>query len=387
MNTALHLGLRLSLSPAANRSSHLLLTLLALWFPPLVRADFGVNLQAPASDLAHEIFDLHSTILWICAAIMIVVFVPMFIALVKHRKAAGHQPAKFHDNLKLEIVWTVIPVLILVGMAWPATKLIVAMKDTDQPDLTIKVTGHQWKWEYEYLGDDIRFISNTSTPKAQIDGTEPRGENYLLEVDNPLVVPAGKKIRLVLTSSDVIHTWWVAAFGVKQDAIPGFIRDTWFKVDQPGTYRGQCAELCGVGHGFMPVVVNVVAPVQFAAWKDEQKTRVAAAAANASKTYELAELKAMGEKVYGTYCIACHQESGMGIPGTFPALNGSPIATGDKAAHIDTVLNGKEKTAMAAFGPLLSDLDIAAVITFERNHWDNKTGDVVQPADIAARRK
>jgi cytochrome c oxidase subunit 2 len=358
-----------------------------LWFPPRAFAEFRLNLPPPASDLAQDIFDLHSTILWICAAIMIVVFVPMFIALVKHRKAAGHPPAKFHDNLKLEIVWTIIPVLILVGMAWPATKLIVAMKDTDQPDLTIKVTGHQWKWEYEYLGDDIRFISNTSTPKAQIDGTEPRGENYLLEVDNPLVVPAGKKIRLVLTSSDVIHTWWVAAFGVKQDAIPGFIRDTWFKVDQPGTYRGQCAELCGVGHGFMPVVVNVVAPEEFAAWKDEQKTQLAAAAANASKTYELAELKAMGEKVYATYCTACHQDNGMGLPGAFPALNKSPIAVGDKAAHIDMVLNGKEKTAMAAFGALLSDVDIAAVVTFERNHWDNKTGDVVQPADIAARRK
>ena len=387
MNTALRLGLRFSLSHAANRSLHLLLTLLALWFPQRSFAEFNVNLPPPASDLAQDIFDLHSTILWICAAIMVVVFVPMFIALVRHRKAAGHQPAKFHDNLRLEILWTIVPVLILIGMAWPATKLIVAMKDTDQPDLTIKVTGHQWKWEYEYLGDDIRFISNTSTPKAQIDGTEPRGENYLLEVDNPLVVPAGKKIRLVLTSSDVIHTWWVAAFGVKQDAIPGFIRDTWFKVDQPGTYRGQCAELCGVGHGFMPVVVNVVAPEEFAAWKDGQKTQLAAAAANASKTYELAELSAMGEKVYGTYCTACHQENGMGLPGAFPALNGSPMVTSDKAAHIDMVLNGKEKTAMAAFGALLSDVDIAAVVTFERNHWDNKTGDVVQPADIAARRK
>ena len=387
MNTALRLGLRFSLSHAANRSLHLLLTLLALWFPQRSFAEFNVNLPPPASDLAQDIFDLHSTILWICAAIMVVVFVPMFIALVRHRKAAGHQPAKFHDNLRLEILWTIVPVLILIGMAWPATKLIVAMKDTDQPDLTIKVTGHQWKWEYEYLGDDIRFISNTSTPKAQIDGTEPRGENYLLEVDNPLVVPAGKKIRLVLTSSDVIHTWWVAAFGVKQDAIPGFIRDTWFKVDQPGTYRGQCAELCGVGHGFMPVVVNVVAPEEFAAWKDGQKTQLAAAAANASKTYELAELKAMGEKVYATYCTACHQENGMGLPGAFPALNKSPIAVGDKAAHIDIVMNGKDKTAMAAFGALLSDVDIAAVVTFERNHWDNKTGDVVQPADIAARRK
>lgn len=387
LKTAIRLGLRFSLSHAANRSFHAALTLLALWFPPAVRAEFRVNLPPPASALAQEIFDLHSTILWICAAIMVVVFVPMFIALVRHRKAAGHPPATFHENLRLEIVWTVIPVLILIAMAWPATKLIVAMKDTGKPDLTIKVTGHQWKWEYEYLGDGIRFISNTSTPKAQIEGAEPRGDNYLLEVDNPLVVPAGQKIRLVLTSSDVIHTWWVAAFGVKQDAIPGFIRDTWFKVDQPGTYRGQCAELCGIGHGFMPVVVNVVAPAAFAAWKDDQKARSAAAAANATKTYSLDELKAMGEKVYSTTCVACHQETGMGIPGAFPALNGSPVATGDKTKHIDTVLNGREKTAMAAYGPLLSDLDIAAVITFERNHWGNKTGEAIQPADIAARRK
>ena len=387
MNTAIRLGLRFSLSQAANRSFHPLLTLLALWFPPRAFAEFNFNLPPPASGLAEEIFALHSTILWICAGIMVVVFVPMVIALVRHRKAAGHAPAKFHDNTRLEIVWTVIPVLILIAMAWPATRLVIAMKDTGKPDLTIKVTGHQWKWEYEYLGDDIRFISNTSTPREQIDGKAPPGENYLLEVDHPLVVPAGQKIRLILTSSDVIHTWWVGALGVKQDAIPGFIRDTWFKVDKPGTYRGQCAELCGVGHGFMPVVVNAVAPKEFAAWKDEQKTRMASAAAAAQKTYDLAELKTMGEKVYSTYCVACHQESGMGIPGAFPALNGSPIAIGDKAAHIDRVLYGKEKTAMAAFGPMLSDLDIAAVITFERNHWDNKTGDAVQPADIAARRK
>lgn len=387
MNTAIRLGLRFSLSPAANRSFHPLLTLLALWFPPRAFAEFNINLPPPASGLAQEVFALHSTILWICAGIMVVVFVPMLIALVRHRKAAGHAPAKFHDNTRLEIVWTVIPVIILIAMAWPATRLVIAMKDTGKPDLTIKVTGHQWKWEYEYLGDDIRFISNTSTPREQIDGKAPPGEHYLLEVDHPLVVPAGQKIRLILTSSDVIHTWWVGALGVKQDAIPGFIRDTWFKVDKPGTYRGQCAELCGVGHGFMPVVVDAVAPEAFAAWKDEQKARMASAAAAAQKAYDLAELKTMGEKVYSTYCVACHQESGMGIPGAFPALNGSPIATGDKAAHIDRVLYGKEKTAMAAFGPMLSDLDIAAVVTFERNHWDNKTGDAVRPADIAARRK
>ena len=364
-----------------------LLCMTTALFPALAHAEFGLNLHAPASELAQSIFDLHTLILWICVAIFIVVFVPMVIALIRHRKSTGHQSAKFHDNLAVEILWTVIPVLILLGMAWPATSLVVNMKDTSKEDLTIKVTGHQWKWEYEYLGDDIRFMSNSSTPKAQIDGDEAKGENYLLEVDRPLVVPAGKKVRLVLTSSDVIHAWWIPAFGVKQDAVPGFIRDAWFKVDQPGTYRGQCAELCGVGHGFMPVVVEVVPPEQFAAWKDEQKTQVAAAAANANKTYELAELMAMGEKVYAANCAACHQPTGMGIPGAFPALNGSPMVTNDKAAHIDIVVNGKPGTAMAAFGKQLSDLDIAAVVTFERNAWDNKTGDVVQPADIAAHHK
>ncbi|WP_301103026.1 cytochrome c oxidase subunit II [Propionivibrio sp.] len=365
-------------------------SLCAIFFgliPALAWADFAVNLPQPASGLAQDIFDLHSLILWICLAILIVVFVPMLIALIRHRKSVGHQAAKFHDNLGVEIAWTIVPVLILIGMAWPATRLVASMKDTSKSDLTIKVTGHQWKWEYEYLGEDIRFMSNSSTPKVQIDGEQSKGEHYLLEVDRPLVVPAGQKVRLVLTASDVIHAWWVPAFGVKQDAIPGFIRDAWFKVDQVGTYRGQCAELCGVGHGFMPVVVDVVSPEQFATWKQEQKTLVAAAAANVGKTYEMAELKALGEKVYAANCVACHQPTGMGVPGAFPALNGSAIVSGEKAGHIDIVLNGKAATAMAAFGKQLSDLDLAAVITYERNSWNNTTGDLVQPADIAARRR
>ena len=360
--------------------------LLAGWLSAPAHAEFNVNLHTPASGLAQEIYDLHTLILWICVAIFVVVFIPMGIALVRHRKSLGHQAAGFHDNLKVEIAWTIVPILILVGIAWPATKLVASMKDTSKSDLTIKVTGHQWKWEYEYLGDDIRFISNSSTPKEQIDGAQAKGENYLLEVDHPLVVPAGKKVRLVMTSSDVIHSWWVPAFGVKQDVVPGFIREAWFQVDQPGTYRGQCAELCGVGHGFMPIVVDVVAPEKFAAWKQEQKTQIAAAAAQVDKKFELAELKAMGEKVYTTNCVACHQPTGMGIPGAFPALNGSPVATGDVKVHIDTVLNGRPKTAMAAFGAILSDTDIAAVITYERNSWNNKTGDAVQPADVVARR-
>ena len=364
-----------------------LFSVFAALIPASVQAELAINLPPPGSGLAREIYDLHTLILWICAAIFIAVFVPMFVALVRHRKSLGHQPAGFHDNQKVEIAWTVIPTLILLGMAWPATRMVIAMKDTEKEDLTIKITGHQWKWEYEYLGDGIRFMSNSSTPKKQIDGTQPKGEHYLLEVDRPLVVPAGKKIRLVTTASDVIHSWAIPALGVKQDAIPGFIRDAWFKADNPGTYRGQCTELCGVGHGFMPVVVSVVTPEEFAAWRQEQKDQLAAIAASAGKTYDMAQLKAIGEKVYTTNCMACHQASGMGIPNVFPALAGSKIATGDKAGHIDIVLNGKPNTTMAAFGKQLSDLDLAAVITYERNNWSNKTGDMVQPADVAARRK
>ena len=350
-------------------------------------AEFALNLAPPASLLARQIFDLHATILWICLAIMVVVFVPMAIALLRHRRSLGHPAAKFHDNARLEIAWTVVPVLILVAMAWPATRLIAAMKDTSKPEVTIKVTGHQWKWEYEYLGEDIRYMSNSSTPKAQIEGGEQRGEHYLLEVDRPLVVPVGRKIRLVLTASDVIHSWWVPALGVKQDAVPGFIRDAWFSAEAAGTYRGQCAELCGVGHGFMPVVVDVVSDEQYAAWKQQQKALAADAAANANKTYTLDELKAIGEKVYAVNCAACHQPTGMGIPGAFPALNGSPIVGGDKAGHIDLVLKGKPGTAMPAFAQQLPDLDLAAVITYERNSWNNHSGDLVQPTEIAARRQ
>ncbi len=352
-----------------------------------VRAELAINLPPPASTVAREIHDLHSLILWIILGIFIVVFVPMGIALIRHRKSAGHQPAKFHDNRAVEIAWTVVPTLILIGMAWPATRLVVAMKDATREDLTIKVTGHQWKWEYEYFGEGVRFMSNTSTPREQIDGTQPKGEHYLLEVDRPLVVPAGKKIRLVTTASDVIHSWAVPALGIKQDAIPGFIRETWFRAETPGTYRGQCTEMCGVGHGFMPVVVNVVTDEQFASWMQEQKELVAAAAAKAAQTYALDDLKVMGEKVYAANCLVCHQANGQGIPNVFPALAGSRIATGDKAAHIDIVLNGKANTAMAAFGKQLSDLDLAAVITYERNTWGNRTGDAVQPADVGARRK
>jgi cytochrome c oxidase subunit 2 len=349
-------------------------------------ADFAINLQTPATPIAREIYALHSVILWVCAAIFVVVFVPMFFAIVLHRRAAGHPAASFHDNPRLEILWTVVPVLILIGMAWPATQTVLAMKDTRAADLTIKVTGHQWRWEYEYLGDGIRFVSALATPRAQIDNLAPKDDTYLLAVDRPLVVPTGKKIRLVITSSDVIHAWWVPALGVKQDAIPGFIRDSWFLIEAAGTYRGQCAELCGVGHGFMPTVVEALPPERFAAWQQLQRQEQLSLTAASARTYPPAELKALGGKVYAANCAACHQPSGAGVPGAFPALNGSPLVNGAKDAHIHRVFTGKAGTAMAAFGQQLSDLDIAAVITFERNSWDNHVGDSVQPAEIAALR-
>ena len=374
---------RAGLSFRAIRAVFIVLTGL---LPFHAHAEYALNLPPPASDLAQDIFDLHTLILWICTAIFVVVFVPMFVALIRHRKSAGHQAAKFHDNLAVEIIWTIVPIVILFGMAWPATSLVISMKDTTKEDLTIKVTGHQWKWEYEYLGDDIRFVSNSSTSTEQIAGRQAKGENYLLEVDRPMVVPAGKKIRLVMTSSDVIHAWWVPAFGVKQDAVPGFIREAWFKVDQPGTYRGQCAELCGKNHGFMPIVVEVKSEADYQVWLAGRKVKLAAAAADVGKTFTPEELKSRGEKIYAANCAACHQPDGKGVPGAFPALACSKVVTGDPATHIGTVLNGRSGTAMAAFKDQLNDADLAAVITWERTSWGNR-GTPVQPADVKAQRK
>ena len=348
------------------------------------------NLQHPATKVAADIYDLHTLMMWICFIVFVLVFSVMFYSVFKHRKSVGHKAEQFHENTTVEIVWTIIPAIILLGMAWPATKTLLAMKDTSTPDITIKATGYQWKWGYDYLkgeGEGISFLSNLSTPYDQIYSNEKKGDNYLLEVDNPLVVPVGKKVRILTTANDVIHAWWVPAFGVKQDAIPGFVRDTWFKAEAEGTYRGQCAELCGKEHGFMPIVVNVLSAEKYAAWVGDQKKKMAAAADDPNKTWELADLKARGEKVYAANCVACHQATGQGVKGAFPALDGSKIVTGPKAEQIALVLNGKPNTAMAAFGKQLSDTDIAAVITFTRNNWGNKTGEVIQPSDVKAARK
>ncbi len=350
-------------------------------------ADYAYNLQAPASEVADNVFQLHNLIMLVCLGIFVVVFGTMFYALIKHRKSVGHKAANFHENTTVEVIWTVIPFAILVGMAYPAAKVVIDMKDTSNPDMTIKITGYQWKWGYDYLNDGVRFYSNLATPREQIDGSAAKGEHYLLEVDEPMVVPVGKRIRLLITANDVIHSWWVPAFSVKQDGIPGFIRDSWFKADRIGTYRGQCAELCGKEHGFMPIVVNVVSEEDYRAWVAKKKGAAQAAAADDAKAFTVAELVERGEKVYEANCAACHQSNGMGLPGAFPAINGSKVATGPIADHIQVVLHGRPGTAMAAFGDRLSDAEIAAVITYQRNAWNNKMGDLAQPAQIAAARK
>lgn len=353
-------------------------------------AAWEFNFQAPATKTAQTVIDLHNLMMSVIVIIFVAVFAVMFYSVIKHRKSKGHQAAQFHDNTLVEIAWTVVPLLILVAMAWPATKALLNMRDTSQADITIKATGYQWKWGYDYLkgeGEGIRFMSLLATSPDQIRGTAAKGGNYLLEVDRHVVVPVGKKIRLLTTASDVIHSWWVPALAVKQDAIPGFVRDTWFKAEKEGIYRGQCAELCGKDHAFMPIVVEVVSAEKYAQWVGEQKTQMAAAADESGKTFSMEELMSRGEKVYAANCVACHQANGKGLPPTFPGLDGAKLVKGPKAAHIDIVLNGKPNTAMAAYGGQLGDGDIAAVVTYERNAWGNKTGDVVQPAEIKAARK
>ena len=350
------------------------------------------NLQPPETVIAREIYTLHTIILLVCVVIFVGVFGTMFYSLWKHRKSVGHKAEQFHENTTVEIAWTVVPFLILVCMAWPATKTVLAMKDTSNPDMTVKATGYQWKWRYDYLNEDIGFYSNLATPRDQIENRAPKDEHYLLEVDNPLVVPVGKKVRILVTANDVIHSWSVPAFGVKQDAIPGFIRDSWFKVDEPGTYRGQCSELCGKDHGFMPIVVEALPEDKYKEWVAQQVAKKSQAAASASvdlnKTYSMQELMAEGEKVYSKTCIACHQANGQGLPPAFPALAGGKIATGPIAGHIDIVTNGSKKNpVMIAWKTQLSDLQIAGVITYERNSFGNKLGDMVQPKEIAAAHK
>jgi cytochrome c oxidase subunit II len=352
-----------------------------------------INLQPPVTQIAEQIYSLHNLMMVICMVIFVAVFGVMFYAILKHRKSLGHKAASFHESTAVEIAWTVVPFVIIIGMALPATRTVVAMKDTTNADITIKATGMQWKWGYDYLkgeGDGIAFLSNLATPRSQIGApgkppTQPRGVNYLLEVDNPVVVPVNKKIRIITTANDVIHSWTIPAFGVKQDAIPGFVRDTWFTADKIGTYRGQCVELCGKDHAFMPIVVNVVSASDYTAWVNRKKQEMAAKADDPNKTWTIDELKQRGAQVYTANCVPCHQASGKGVPGAFPPLDGSAVVRGPKAAQIKLELNGKN--AMPSWKQL-SDTEIAAVITYTRNNWSNKAQEnIVQPAEVLAARK
>ncbi|MBU0543066.1 MAG: cytochrome c oxidase subunit II [Gammaproteobacteria bacterium] len=352
------------------------------------------NLAEPVTEIARQIYDLHTLMLVICLVIFVAVFGVMFYSIYAHRKSKGAKPASFHESVKVEIAWTIVPFLIVIGMALPATKTVVAMKDTSNADLTIKATGYQWKWGYEYLageGEGIAFLSTLTTPRDQIDDHQgqavARGENYLMEVDNHVVVPVNKKVRVVTTANDVIHAWMIPAFGVKQDAIPGFVRDTWFKAEKEGIYRGQCAELCGKDHAYMPIVVEVMSEENYSKWVQAKLEEMKAKQDDPTKEWTKEDLVARGEQAYNANCAACHQATGAGIPGAFPALAGSQVVMGPQAAQIDILLNGKG-AGMPAWKQL-SDVEIASVITYTRNAWANAgtgTDPVVQPSAVTAAR-
>jgi cytochrome c oxidase subunit II len=385
------------------RSCQRITLMLAMLLAPVAAfAAYDVNIPPPATPISAQIYGLHMYILYFCAVIFVIVFALMFYSIFKFRKSKGAKAdVNFHESTLIEIIWTIIPFFILLFMAVPATKTVLDMKDTTNPDMTVKVTAYQWGWRYDYAADDIGYYSNLSTPWSQIgqpgeEATEAKGKDYLLEVDNPFVVPVGKRVRLLITSNDVIHGWYVPQLGVNQYGIPGFIKDAWFKADKVGTFKGQCSQICGKLHGYMPITVVVKSEADYAKWLEESKAKwsnkvmasaePAAPADDYAKVYALAEMKGMGEKVYATNCVACHQANGKGNPPAFPALSGSKVVTGPVDGQINILLNGKSGTAMQSFARL-SDTEIAAVMTYTKNSWDNNVGKVIQPSDIKAKRK
>lgn len=379
------------------------LAFFSLFFIPQAHAEYQLNMPYGVTPISHEIYHLHMTIFWICLAIGVVVFGIMFYSLFAHRKSRGAVAATFHGNLRIEIFWAVIPFIILVIMAVPSTAVLMRMEDNSKSDLNIKVTGYQWKWQYEYLDEGISFFSSLSTPYKQLQNQQPKNKWYLLEVDNPVVVPIHKKIRFLVTANDVIHSWWVPDLGIKRDAIPGFIHEAWARIEKPGIYRGQCAELCGMNHGFMPIVIDARSEEDYEKWVAQQEALIPKPAleqtalrkAASNKPLTLDVLMKRGEDVYNGTCAACHKADGAGMPPAFPPMKGSKTATGSIAAHIDTVMNGRAGTAMQPFAMQLNDEDIAAVITYERNAFGNNdktkygpdAGGLVQPSQIEAARK
>ena len=347
---------------------------------------YQLNMTKGVTDISAGVYDMHMLMFLICVVIGAGVFIAMFISMYFHRKSRGVKPANFHENVKVEIAWTVIPFIILVVMAVPAMNLLIDMEDASEPDVSILVTGSQWKWHYKYMDNDVEYYSKLATQADQISGKIPKGENYLLEVDRPLVIPTGQKVRFLITSDDVIHSWWVPDFGFKQDANPGFINDAWTNVNEPGVYRGQCAELCGKDHGFMPIVVIAKEPAEYDKWISEQEAIQQEAKAEEqrllSMNMTMAESMELGENVYNANCAACHMPNGEGLPGVFPALKDSQIAVADQPKHIDILINGVTGSAMQSYAKQLTMSEIAAVVTYERNAWGNDTGDLVQAKDI-----
>ena len=349
-----------------------------------------IDLHPPASAIAADIQWLHVVMMVICVVIFIAVFGVMFYSMLKHRKSLGYKAANFHESVGVEIAWTVVPFIIVIGMGAMATRSVVAMKDTSNADLTIKATGYQWKWGYDYLkgeGEGIKFLSTLDLAQREMSNAgKPQGDNYLLKVDNPLVVPVDRKVRIVTTANDVIHAWMVPALGVKQDAMPGFVRDTWFRADKTGDFYGQCAELCGKEHAYMPIHVKVLSHGDYAKWVEGKLKEAAAAADDPSKQWQLDELVARGEKVYAANCAVCHRPDGKGAGPIKPLDGAAVVLDAEKAKQIAVLLNGQNNGAMPSWKQL-SDTELAAVITYTKNHWSNKTGQLVQPSDVVAARK
>lgn len=361
--------------------------LLIVFASTLVHADWQLNMPQGVTDISAEVYMLHMLTFWVCVAIGAIVFGVMFYSIIKHRKSKGAVADNFHESTKVEIAWTLIPTIIIVAIGVRAFFTLERMYDFEDSAMTVEIVGYQWKWRYTYLSDDpaeqVSYFSSLTTPQEQIKNRTDKGENYLLEVDEPMVLPVGSKVRFVLTAADVIHSWWVPQLGVKKDAIPGIMNEAWTVINEPGTYRGQCTELCGKDHGFMPVVVEAVSQEEFDIWLADKKDEARKLAELTQKDWSFEELMEVGEAAYTKSCAACHQQNGEGLPPMFPALKDSSIAVGDVTDHIDIVLNGSQKNpAMAAFGPQLSEVDLAAIITYERNAWGNDVGDMVTPLDI-----
>ena len=367
----------------SGRMSATIVSILSMLFVSSAHADYALNMTQGVTPISREIYGLHMIVFWICVGIGIIVFGAMAWSILHHRKSKGAEAANFHESTTIEIIWTVAPLLILIGIAIPATGTLLDLEDAEtNADINLQVTGIQWKWKYNYIDEGVTFISSLAQSSRDVIKDPTGKENYLLEVDEPIVLPINKKVRFLFHSDDVIHAWWVPELAVKQDAVPGYINDSWALIEKPGIYRGQCAELCGKDHGFMPIVVKAVTESEYTQWIADKKAAAAAVAASADKEWSMQDLLAKGEAVYQAQCAACHGPTGAGIPGVFPAMTNSPVATGNMAEHVNVVMNGRSGTAMAAYKGQLSDVDLAAVITFERNSFGNSVGDTVQPSAI-----